>query len=140
ERDWDGIGQQFTGSGTTRFENVAVDREDFLGTGTYYGDLPYSATFPQLYLTAVIAGILRRVTRDAADLVRTKQRTYYHAAADSPVEDPMLQQTVGVLASQAFAAEALVVAAAEALSEAYAAHGTDEDQELSLRAAVRAAK
>ncbi|MGW0020304.1 acyl-CoA dehydrogenase family protein [Rhodococcus sp. NPDC003382] len=140
ERDWDGIGQQFTGSGTTRFENVAVDREDFLGTRTYYGDLPYSATFPQLYLTAVIAGILRRVTRDAADLVRTKQRTFYHAAADSPVEDPILQQTVGVLASQAFAAEALVVAAAEALSEAYAAHGTDEEQELSLRAAVRAAK
>jgi len=88
----------------------------------------------------VIAGILRRVTRDAADLVRTKQRTFYHAAADSPVDDPILQQTVGVLASQAFAAEALVVAAAEALSEAYAAHATDEEQELSLRAAVSAAK
>ncbi|MGH3637441.1 MAG: acyl-CoA dehydrogenase family protein [Mycobacterium sp.] len=140
ERDWDGIGQRFTGSGTTRFDNVAVAREDFLSNGTHYADLPYSATFPQLFLTAVIAGILRRVTRDAVNLVRTKQRTFYHAASERPVEDPILQQSVGLLSSQAFAAEALVESAAAALSDAYAAHGTADEPELSLRAALRAAK
>lgn len=140
ERDWDGIGQRFTGSGTTRFDSVAVEESEFLSSGAYYGDLPYSATFPQLFLTAVIAGILRRVTRDAAGLVRAKQRTFYHAASDQPVDDPILQQTVGQLASQAFAAEALVTSAAQALSQAYAAHGTSEEPELSLRAALRAAK
>lgn len=140
ERDWDGIGQRFTGSGTTRFENVAVDESEFLSTGAYYGELPYSATFPQLFLTAVIAGILRRVTRDAAALVRAKQRTFYHAASDQPVDDPILQQTVGQLSSQAFTAEALVLTAAESLSKAYAAHGSDDEAELSLQAALRAAK
>lgn len=140
ERDWDGIGQRFTGSGTTRFDNVAVDRENFLSRGTLYGELPYSATFPQLYLTAVIAGILRRVVRDAAALVRGKQRTFYHAASEHPVEDPILQQTVGLLSSQAFAAEALVTSAADALADAYAAHGTSDEPDLSLRAALRAAK
>lgn len=140
ERDWDGIGQRFTGSGTTRFTHVAVDESEFLADGTYYGELPYSATFPQLYLTAIIAGILRRVTRDAANLVRGKQRTFYHAASDRPVEDPILQQTVGVLASQAFAAEALVQTAAAALAAAYQSHGTAEEPELSQQAALKAAK
>lgn len=140
ERDWDGIGQRFTGSGTTRFDNVAVDRADYLSSGAYYGELPYSATFPQLFLTSVIAGILRRVTRDAADLVRAKSRTFYHAVSQTPSEDPILQQTVGLLSAQAFAAEALVLSAADALSDAYAAHGTPDEAELSLRAALRAAK
>lgn len=140
EKDWDGIGQRFTGSGTTRYDDVAVDRADFLSHGKHYGELTYSATFPQLYLTAVIAGILRRVTRDAAHLVRTKQRTFYHAASEQPVDDPILQQSVGLLSSQAFAAEALVLSAADALSDAYAAHDTGAEPELSLRAALRAAK
>ncbi len=80
------------------------------------------------------------MTRDAAHLVRTKQRTFYHAASERPVDDPILQQSVGLLASQAFAAEALVLSAADALSDAYAGHGTASEPDLSLRAALRAAK
>lgn len=139
-QDWDGIGQRFTGSGTTEFGDVVIDESEFLSRGTQYGELTYSATFPQLYLTAVVAGILRRVVRDAAELVRTKHRTFYHAAAENPVDDPILQQTVGLLASQAFAAEALVGTAAAALSDAYATFGTPAEPELSTRAALRAAK
>ncbi|MCP3812097.1 acyl-CoA dehydrogenase, partial [Mycobacteriaceae bacterium Msp059] len=55
-------------------------------------------------------------------------------------DDPILQQSVGLLSSQAFAAEALVGSAADALSDAYAAHGTPDEAELSLRAALSAAK
>jgi alkylation response protein AidB-like acyl-CoA dehydrogenase len=141
EDDWDGIGQRFTGSGTTRFVDVAVTDDDFFAPGGFGGDVPYKGTFPQLYLTAVIAGILRRVVRDATDLVRAKRRTFYHAAADNPVDDPILQQSVGVLSSQAFAAEALVLSAAEALGAATEAHGRpDEEEALSLEATLRAAK
>ncbi|OCB55633.1 hypothetical protein A5722_16935 [Mycobacterium vulneris] len=141
EDDWDGIGQRFTGSGTTRFVDVAVSDDDFFAPGGFGGDVPYKGTFPQLYLTAVIAGILRRVVRDAAELVRAKRRTFYHAAADNPVDDPILQQSVGVLSSQAFAAEALVLSAAEALGAATEAHGRpDEEEALSLEATLRAAK
>lgn len=141
EDDWDGIGQRFTGSGTTRFEDVAVSDDDFFAPGGFGGDVPYKGTFPQLYLTAVIAGILRRVVRDAAELVRAKRRTFYHAAADNPVDDPILQQSVGVLSSQAFAAEALVLSAAEALGAATEAHGRpDVEEALALEATLRAAK
>ncbi|MGA5539351.1 acyl-CoA dehydrogenase family protein [Mycolicibacterium nivoides] len=141
EDDWDGIGQRFTGSGTTRFVDVAVSDDDFFAPGGFGGDVPYKGTFPQLYLTAVIAGILRRVVRDATELVRAKRRTFYHAAADNPVDDPILQQSVGVLSSQAFAAEALVLSAAEALGAATEAHGRpDEEEALSLEATLRAAK
>lgn len=141
EDDWDGIGQRFTGSGTTRFVDVAVSDDDFFAPGGFGGDVPYKGTFPQLYLTAVIAGILRRVVRDAAELVRAKQRTFYHAAADNPVDDPILQQSVGVLSSQAFAAEALVLSAAEALGAATEAHDRpDEEEALALEATLRAAK
>ncbi|MFV8164849.1 acyl-CoA dehydrogenase family protein [Mycobacterium sp. 134] len=141
EDDWDGIGQRFTGSGTTRFVDVAVSDDDFFAPGGFGGDVPYKGTFPQLYLTAVIAGILRRVVRDATELVRAKRRTFYHAAAENPVEDPILQQSVGVLSSQAFAAEALVLSAAESLGAATEAHGRREEEEaLSLEATLRAAK
>ncbi|WP_036475451.1 acyl-CoA dehydrogenase family protein [Mycobacterium sp. URHD0025] len=141
EDDWDGIGQRFTGSGTTRFVDVEVTGDDFFAPGGFGGDLPYKGTFPQLHLTAVIAGILRRIVRDAAEIVRSKQRTFYHAASDSPVDDPILQQSVGLLSSQAFAAEALVLSAAEALGAATDAHGRpDEEEALSLEATLRAAK
>jgi len=137
--DWDGIGQRFTGSGTTRFTNTPVYESDVIG-GSPYGDIPYPATFPQLYLTAVIAGVQRRIARDAASLVRAKQRTFYHSPSDQPTKDPILQQTVGELASQAFIAEAAVLVAAAALQEATEAHGSCDEPDLALRAALKASK
>ncbi len=138
--DWDGIGQRFTGSGTTSYDDVPVERSEFLANGSLFADQTYSATFPQLFLTATIAGILRRIADDAVELVRGKERTFYHAATAKRTEDPTLQQTVGVLVSQAYAAEALVLNAAVALSETFAASGTDQEPELALQSALRAAQ
>ena len=140
--DWDGFGQRFTGSGTTSFDNVEVYPEDYFRTGAGRDDsrLPYPSTFFHVQLNAMIAGILRRVTSDAAELVRGKRRPFYHAPSDIPVEDPIMQYSVGLLASQAFAAEALVLTTAEALEQAYAAHRTPEEAELSLRASLLNAK
>ncbi len=135
--DWDGFGQRFTGSGTVTFQDVAIGPEDYFARGRSPRDaLPYRATFFHIQLSAMIAGILRRVASDAVDQVRTKKRTFYHAPADAPTEDPIVQYSVGLLHSQAFAAEAMVLAAGAALQEAYAAHGTAEEAELSLRAAL----
>jgi alkylation response protein AidB-like acyl-CoA dehydrogenase len=140
--DWDGIGQQLTGSGTTRFDDVRVAFDELLvDSPSLFDGTPYQATFPQLYLTSVIAGILRRVTRDAVALVRGRRRTYYHAPTASPVDDPILQQTVGVIASNAYAVETMVLAAAEALDRATeAAVAGAPDHELSLQASLQAAK
>jgi alkylation response protein AidB-like acyl-CoA dehydrogenase len=95
----------------------------------------------QLILTAIIAGILRNVQSDAVALVRSRGRTYSHAAGASPAADPLLQQVVGEIASGAFAAEALVLAAADAQDAALAthAHGT-VDFDAAHRASVLAAQ
>ena len=63
--DWDGFGQRFTGSGTTSFDNVEVYPEDYFRTGqSGTTAAPYPSTFFHVQLNAMIAGILRRVTRD----------------------------------------------------------------------------
>ncbi|SNQ50084.1 Acyl-CoA dehydrogenase [Frankia canadensis] len=139
--DWDGFGQRFTGSGTVTFDDVAVGPDDYFGTGASAGDgLPYPATFFHIQLNAMIAGILRRVASDAVEQVHSRSRAFYHATADVPAEDPIVQYSVGLLHSQAFAAEALVLTAAAALRDAYAAHGAAEEPELSLRASLLNAK
>jgi alkylation response protein AidB-like acyl-CoA dehydrogenase len=140
--DWDGIGQRLTGSGTTRLADVHVELAEILDESpTWFNDVPYQATLPQLYLTAVIAGILRRVVRDAVALVHGRQRTFYHAVGDSPADDPILQQTVGQIASIAYAAETVVLAAADALGASTDAGLAGEpDNGRALHASLRAAK
>ena len=117
--DWDGLGQRLTATGTSHFRNVRVKRQEvvFDAPDAGYG-IPYSNTFAQLFLTAINAGISRAILRDAAALVRSRKRTFYFAPSETPVDDPLLQQTVGQIASGAFAAETVVLAAAEALDVA----------------------
>ena len=112
EDDWDGIGQRLTGSGTTRLQNVFVNNEEVVALSD--NKTPFNS-FPQLYLHAVVAGILRNVVTDASALVRGRSRTFSFAAADKPREDPLLQEIIGKISSIAFAAEAIVLATADAL-------------------------
>lgn len=138
--DWDGIGQRLTASGTTILTDVAVDRDDVLFAGEEV-KIPFQATFAQLYLTSIIAGILRGVVKDGVNLVKRRERNYYHAVAARPAEDPLLQQTIGHLASVAYVAEASVLRAGDALGAAFqsAIDGTPNEP-LFLEAALRAAK
>ncbi|WP_453955301.1 acyl-CoA dehydrogenase family protein [Bradyrhizobium sp. USDA 377] len=114
--DWDGLGQRLTATGTTHFRNVKVKRREivFDTPETGYG-VPYSNTFAQLFLTAIVAGIARATLRDATALIHSRKRTFYYAPTEISTDDPLLQQTVGQIASGAFAAETVVLAAAEAL-------------------------
>jgi alkylation response protein AidB-like acyl-CoA dehydrogenase len=141
--DWDGLGQRLTATGTTHFRNVRVKPEEivFDAPDVGYG-VPYSNTFAQLFLTAIVAGIARAVLRDAAALVRSRKRTFYYAPSEEPTDDPVLQQTVGQIASGAFAAEAVVLAAAEALDVATDAFnaGAPGATEAAHRAALLSAK
>ena len=141
--DWDGIGQRLTATGTTLFHDVRVKHEEavFDSPDAGYG-VPYSNTFAQLFLTAINAGIVRAVLRDAAALVRSRKRTFYYAPAERPTDDPILQQTVGEISSAAFASEAVVLAAADALDEAITTEDAGELQagDAALKAALLAAK
>ncbi|MCG5237857.1 acyl-CoA dehydrogenase family protein [Xanthobacter oligotrophicus] len=139
--DWDGIGQQRTASGTSVFKDVAVDRDAVIFTAEEDLKLPYFATFQQLYLTAIVAGIVRNVVDDAAALVKRRDRNFYHAVEAQPAADPLLQQSIGRLASIAYVAEAAVLRAAEALGAAYqSAIDGEPDADLFEEAALRAAK
>jgi alkylation response protein AidB-like acyl-CoA dehydrogenase len=141
--DWDGLGQRLTATGTTHFRNVKVKRREvvFDAPDIGYG-VPYSNTFAQLFLTAIVAGIARASLRDAAALVRSRKRTFYYAPSQTPTDDPLLQQTVGQIAAGAFAAETVVLAAAEALDVATDAFdaGAPNAVEAAHQAALLSAK
>ncbi|WP_144108988.1 acyl-CoA dehydrogenase family protein [Paraburkholderia sp. BCC1886] len=117
--DWDGFGQQFTASGTTTYTNVAVAPEEITDE-RHVTRLPYFATFAQLYLSAVVAGILQRVVVDAAALLRSRERNFYHAVDEVPADDPLLQSVLGRLESVAHLARVGVLEAAQWLETGFA--------------------
>jgi alkylation response protein AidB-like acyl-CoA dehydrogenase len=140
--DWDGSGQRLTGSGTTIFRNVRVEKQEviFDAPNVGYG-VAYSNTYAQLFLTAINAGILGAILRDATALVRRRARNFYYAPAERPADDPVIQQTVGQISSNAFAAQSVVLAAADALDVASAAWNEDQpDSAPAAHAALRSAQ
>lgn len=142
EDDWDGLGQSLTGTGTTRLEQVVVEPEEVLERNALGKGGPVKRFgVLQLYITAVVAGATRNAANDAITLVRGRAgRPFAHAAA-SPAEDPLLQEVVGEMVSAAYAAEAIVLRAAEAQdAEADSVVDGLPDQELADRAALEAAE
>jgi alkylation response protein AidB-like acyl-CoA dehydrogenase len=122
EDDWDGFGQRLTATGTTRLSDVHVAEDEYFDLGEPDGEQPptYNGAFLQLYLQAVTAGVLRSVRNDAVALAKRRARNFSHAAVpQSPSDDRQVLQVVGEIASSAFAAEAIVLIAAERLQEAY---------------------
>ncbi|PPF66303.1 acyl-CoA dehydrogenase [Clavibacter michiganensis] len=116
--DWDAFGQTLTASGTTTFDGVEVDP----ATVTAYREAPLShiQAFYQLHLVAVLAGIAAEVERDASAYVRGRTRTYIHATAARPEDDPQVLEVVGRISTTAFTVRAATLAAAALLDEAVA--------------------
>ena len=91
--DWDGFGQRRTGTGTTTFTSVAVaDRRGSLATPRTTPNrcrrVQYASL--QLYIHAVVAGILANVVDDGVALLRSRDRSFSHALTERPVDDPLL--------------------------------------------------
>ncbi|MET0313620.1 MAG: acyl-CoA dehydrogenase, partial [Hansschlegelia sp.] len=141
--DWDGAGQRLTGSGTTHLRDVRVEADEIVydAADVGYGQ-PYSNTLAQLLVTSIVAGILRNVLGDAVDLLGgRKDRHFYYARTERASDDPQLHQIVGEISSAAFAAEALVLASADALDQlADARERGLPDEALAREAAASAAK
>ncbi|MDR6951162.1 alkylation response protein AidB-like acyl-CoA dehydrogenase [Ancylobacter sp. 3268] len=140
--DWDGIGQRVTGTGTTNFHNVRIEADEVIFDRDNPSFLmPYTSTIAQIFVTAVNAGVIRAVLRDAKALLKSRNRTFYFAAADRTVDDPLLLQTIGRIASDAFAAELVVLAAADALDKVADARSSGNGlDELAHEAALTSAK
>jgi alkylation response protein AidB-like acyl-CoA dehydrogenase len=118
--DWDGFGQRRTGTGTTSFDDVAVSAEEVLIDTPYDADPVPTVQYAslQLFIHAVVAGILANVVDDGVALLRSRERNFSHALTERPTEDPLLQRQLGVLASTAYVARAAVLDAAAAIGEA----------------------
>jgi alkylation response protein AidB-like acyl-CoA dehydrogenase len=141
--DWDGFGQRRTGTGTTIFKDVAVSAEEVLSDSPYDADPVPTVQYAslQLYIHAVVAGILAAVVDDGVALLRSRERSFSHAPTESPADDPLLQRQLGVLASTAYVARAAVLDAAEAIARATASDsGEGPDPELAAEAQLKVAK
>jgi alkylation response protein AidB-like acyl-CoA dehydrogenase len=98
---------------------VYAGPEEVADYGSPFDQPPsYQFAFLQLYLQALTAGILRSVQEDAVALVRRRRRSFSHATTERPTEDHQLFQVVGEIAADAFAAEAIVLAAADRIQAA----------------------
>lgn len=121
EDDWDGFGQRLTGTGTTVFDRVWVDDDAVLDRVPGSAEAILEASFFQLVLLAVLAGIARASRRDAVATISARKRTFNTGSGLPFREDPLIQEAVGRLSSKAFAAEGTVLQAARVLDDAVAA-------------------
>ena len=76
--------------------------------------------FLHLYLTAVMAGVRGPQRPPAMPSIAPggARACFTHGSADSVAGDPLVQQVVGEMSSSAFAVEAIVLRAAEAIGTA----------------------
>lgn len=101
--DWDGFGQQLTGTGTTEFHAVPVDC--FI---PQHDNDPESAVF-QLVLLAVQAGIARAALNDLRSSVRERTRSFSTGTGVPVRHEPQVLQVVGEVSAQVFAIESVVM-------------------------------
>jgi alkylation response protein AidB-like acyl-CoA dehydrogenase len=127
--DWDGFGQRRTGTGTTVFKNVAVTSDEILADSPYDVDPVPTVQYAslQLYIHAVVAGILAGVVDDGVALLRSRDRSFSHAPTERPTDDPLLQRLLGELASTAYVAKAAVLDAADAIATATNSAASSDD-------------
>ena len=128
--DWDGFGQRTTGSGTSTFVDAVVEPENVIDFDTRF---KYQTAFYQAVLLSVLAGTVKAAERDIAAEVKARTRIFSHGNADSFAADPQILQVVGEVSAQAFAADAIVERAAQALQGAYEGaflDDVDEDERL----------
>jgi alkylation response protein AidB-like acyl-CoA dehydrogenase len=125
--DWDGFGQQLTGSGSTTFTDVPVapvDIETFCPDGARF---QYITGIYQLCLLATVAGIAEAALADTVDFVRPRRRTFAQAGQNPPRESELVQASVGRLSAASHTARAAVLSNAAELDRALAARLRGEE-------------
>jgi len=120
--DWDGFGQPLTGTGTAILSEVLVAPENIIQRKVASTLEP---AFFQLCLLSVLVGIGKAARNEAASIVATRTRTFNTGSGSLFKDDPQIQELVGRLAANVFAAESIVTMAARELDAAV-------DQQLGL--------
>jgi alkylation response protein AidB-like acyl-CoA dehydrogenase len=135
--DWDGMGQRTTATGTTSFRDVVVFDEEILEMTTLDQGFSHIGGHRQLFLSAILAGIAANASRDVNAYIRDRARPSAHSLAATAAEDPYVLRTAGDVSSSAFAARAVVLAAADSLDRAADRRG---DEAAALSAAIDVAR
>ncbi|WP_334121088.1 acyl-CoA dehydrogenase family protein [Glutamicibacter sp.] len=113
--DWDGFGQPLTGTGTAIFTDVPVEPGNIIQRKVASTLEP---AFFQLCLLSVLVGIGKAARNEAASIVAHRTRTFNTGSGSLFKDDPQIQELVGRLAANVFAAESIVVTAARELDAA----------------------
>ncbi|WP_157264350.1 acyl-CoA dehydrogenase family protein [Azohydromonas aeria] len=127
--DFDAMGQRLTASGTTNLVDVLVREEDIVpAPANPSGTASRSIVppFAQLFLAAVEAGVARNALEDAVHFARHHARPIKHSSASRSVDDPYVRFSVGQISALAYAAEAVVLRAADSIDAAWSA-GLEDD-------------
>ncbi len=127
--DWDGFGQRTTASGTARYDKVRAERGDVFPAAQRFA---YQGHFYQTAMLSVLTGITRAALRDGSAALTGRKRNYPQGLTEVPSDDAQLLAVIGEVSADAFAAEAALARAGEALDRIDA---TAEDAKRRLIAA-----
>ncbi|WP_285037665.1 acyl-CoA dehydrogenase family protein [Plantibacter sp. ME-Dv--P-095] len=138
--DWDGFGQQLTGTGTIVFEDAVVDADQ---VHAFSDRFRYQTALYQHVLIAVHAGIAAAVEREAGEQIRARTRVYSHGLAPLVKDDGQIQAVVGEISSIAFVAKQTVLGVAVAIERASitaADRDSADDLHANIEAEIRSAQ
>jgi len=119
--DWDNMGQRQTDSGSSRFDDVAIEDHEILGPPG-----PLGSTFatlrpciPQLIFTHVFLGIAQAALGAARDYVRTRTRPWLASKVEANTQDPYVLAHFGEMVTALTGAQAASERAADGLDRAW---------------------
>jgi SfnB family sulfur acquisition oxidoreductase len=118
DQDWTAFGQRATISGSTRFNDVAVDPDWVIPVAARDGHDVWAA-LGQILHAAIDVGIARGAIEDAVRFLVTKSRPWPEAGVERPAEEPLVIHHFGRLQAGVRAAETLLLDAGRQLDGAY---------------------
>ncbi len=134
--DWDGFGQQQTGTGAAELSAAHAQASQVRPAAERFG---YQTALYQHVLNVAQAGTAQAAAAHAARLLAERTRTYSHGNGGRAGDDPQLLAVVGQLQARAAAARAVVLSTSAALDAAAdSATGTVAEQNAAFAAVERA--
>lgn len=121
--DWDGFGQQLTGSGSLTLHQVPVDPSDIIVVDPADPHLAFRTALFQSILLLVASGIAQNAINDAVAFVKPRKRTFAVAGERIPAKEDLVQVVVGEAAAKAYAAKSTALRVARDLSDYAASTG-----------------
>ncbi|HCK64096.1 MAG TPA: SfnB family sulfur acquisition oxidoreductase [Acinetobacter radioresistens] len=115
--DWSGFGQRITGSGTVKFNHVAVEQEDLIAFDTAFTQPTLVGPFAQIMHAAIEVGIARAAFEETLQQVK-QARPWIDSGLDRATQDPLTLLELGRVAADVRASEVLLKQAAQALEVA----------------------